>query len=136
MLTQVELARAGAGTLNVMVNNKAINAFLIAPSDEPMHRSTTINTQTLYRCDRPPPSGRLHGPVFRVSRARQGSRMRSESVYNRPVAEFDSGTPSPILSRDTAVEVERLQIEAWRRMSTVEKAEVVSLATRDALTLA
>jgi hypothetical protein len=62
--------------------------------------------------------------------------MRSESVYNRPVAEFDSGTPSPILSRDTAVEVERLQIEAWRRMSTVEKAEAVSLATRDALTLA
>jgi hypothetical protein len=99
----VELARAGAVTLNVIVkNNKAIDAFLIALSDKPIapqhvcartqysandascgnveslarflnlvsDRLPLIN-QTLYRCDRPPPSGRLHGPVFRVSRACQ-----------------------------------------------------------------
>jgi hypothetical protein len=52
------------------------------------------------------------------------------------VAEFDPGTRSAILSRDTSADVERLQIEAWRRMSPLEKAGIVSQATGDALTLA
>jgi hypothetical protein len=43
---------------------------------------------------------------------------------------------SAILSRDTTAEAERAQIEAWRQMSPLEKADVVSQATSDALTLA
>jgi hypothetical protein len=49
------------------------------------------------------------------------------------VAEFDR---SAILSLDTSADVERLQIEAWRRMSPLEKAGIMSQATNDALTLA
>jgi hypothetical protein len=56
--------------------------------------------------------------------------------YNQAVAEFDPGNRSAILSRDTSADVERLQIEAWRRMSTLEKAGIMSQATSDALTLA
>jgi hypothetical protein len=52
------------------------------------------------------------------------------------VAEFDLGNRSAILSRDTSADVERLQIEAWRRMSPLEKAGIMSQATNDALTLA
>ena len=40
-----------------------------------------------------------------------------------------------ILSSDTSPEAERAQVAAWRRMSPVEKAELVSQATRDVLTL-
>jgi len=50
------------------------------------------------------------------------------------VAEFFNR--SAILSRDTSADVERLQIEAWRRMSSLEKAVIMSQATSDALTLA
>jgi hypothetical protein len=46
--------------------------------------------------------------------------------FNRPA----------ILSRDTSADVERLQIEAWRRMSPLEKAGIMGQATTDALTLA
>src|ERR1700738_1259792 len=56
--------------------------------------------------------------------------------YNQTVAEFDPGNRSAILSRDTSADVERLQIEAWRRMSPLEKAGIMSQATRDVLTLA
>ena len=52
------------------------------------------------------------------------------------VAEFDPGNRSAILSRDTSADVERLQIEAWRRMSPLERAVIMSQATSDALTLA
>lgn len=52
------------------------------------------------------------------------------------VAEFDRANRTAILSRDTSIDAERLQIEAWRCMSPVEKAEIVSQATSDALTLA
>jgi hypothetical protein len=52
------------------------------------------------------------------------------------VAEFDLPNRSAILSRDTSADVERLQIEAWRRMSPLEKAGIMSQATNDALTLA
>jgi len=52
------------------------------------------------------------------------------------VAEFDAGNRSAILSRDTSADVERLQIEAWRRMSPLEKAGIMSQATSDVLTLA
>jgi hypothetical protein len=52
------------------------------------------------------------------------------------VAEFDPGNRSAILSRDTSADVERLQIEAWRRMSPLEKSGIMSQATNDALALA
>jgi hypothetical protein len=52
------------------------------------------------------------------------------------VRDVDPATRPAILSADTSADVERLQIEAWRRMSSVEKATILSQATRDALTLA
>jgi hypothetical protein len=52
------------------------------------------------------------------------------------VAEFDPGKRLAILSRDTSADVERLQIQAWRRMSPLEKAGIMSQATSDAVTLA
>jgi hypothetical protein len=52
------------------------------------------------------------------------------------VAESDLANHSAILSRDTSADVERLQIEAWRRMSPLEKAGIMNQATSDALTLA
>jgi hypothetical protein len=46
-----------------------------------------------------------------------------------------TGRPA-ILSRDTDADVERIQIEAWRRMSSLEKIELVKQATRDMMVLA
>ena len=46
------------------------------------------------------------------------------------------GVHSALLSRDTTADAERVQIDAWRRMSPLQKAEIVSQATRDALTFA
>ena len=60
----------------------------------------------------------------------------SRPPYNRAVAEFGPANRSAILSRDTSAHVERLQIEAWRRMSPLEKARIMSQATSDALALA
>jgi hypothetical protein len=50
----------------------------------------------------------------------------AEFVFNR----------SAILSRDTSADIEHLQVEAWRRMSPLEKPGIMSQATSDALTLA
>jgi hypothetical protein len=69
-----------------------------------------------------------HGP--------DGRQAGSGPPYNRAVAEFEVGNRSGVLSRDTSADVERLQIEAWRRMSPLEKAGIMSQATSDALTLA
>ena len=52
------------------------------------------------------------------------------------MAAFDADNRSAILSRDTSADVERLQIEAWKRMSPLEKTRIMSQATRDAVTLA
>lgn len=52
------------------------------------------------------------------------------------MADRDLSRRSAILSRDTTDEAERAQIDAWRRMSPLEKVELVSAATRDALILA
>lgn len=41
-----------------------------------------------------------------------------------------------ILNRDTSIDIERRQIEAWRAMSSVEKLDAVRAATRAALQLA
>jgi hypothetical protein len=43
--------------------------------------------------------------------------------------------PTP-LSADTSLEIEHLQIERWRQMSSVEKAAIVSALTQAAFTLA
>ena len=50
--------------------------------------------------------------------------------------ELDLSGRSAILARDTTADAERVQIDAWRRMSPLEKAEIVSQATSDTLTLA
>ncbi len=47
-----------------------------------------------------------------------------------------SGRRSAILARDTDANVEGRQIAAWRRMSPLDKAEIVTCATLDAMTLA
>ena len=65
-----------------------------------------------------------------------GAVARFLSAYNQAVTDVDPANRSAILSADTSADVERLQIEAWRRMSPLEKAETLSQATRDALTLA
>ena len=52
------------------------------------------------------------------------------------MSELDVANRRAILSRDTSADVERFQVEAWRRMSPLEKVELVSQATRDAMTLA
>jgi hypothetical protein len=52
------------------------------------------------------------------------------------VAEFDQGNRSAILSLDTTADVERFQVEAWRRTSPLDKIGIMNQATRDALTLA
>lgn len=57
-------------------------------------------------------------------------------LYNRTVPDFDRVNRSAILSRDTSADIERLQIEAWRRMSPLEKAATMTQATSDAATLA
>ena len=50
--------------------------------------------------------------------------------------DFDRDGRSAILSRDTSADVEQLQIDAWRRMSPMQKLELVDAATRDARSLA
>ena len=45
---------------------------------------------------------------------------------------YDHAVVAP-LNLDTSPEAERLQIEAWRRMSTVQKAALVSGLTRAAV---
>jgi hypothetical protein len=55
--------------------------------------------------------------------------------YHRAVPECDHENRPAILSRDTSADIERLQIEGWR-MSPLEKAGILSQATRDVLTLA
>ena len=52
------------------------------------------------------------------------------------MAESDPREQSAILSRDTTADVERLQVEAWRRMTSVEKAALMSQATHDVVALA
>jgi hypothetical protein len=57
--------------------------------------------------------------------------------YNRKLlTESDPANRLAILSRDTSADVEHLQIEAWRRMSPLEKTRIMSRATRDTVTLA
>jgi hypothetical protein len=44
--------------------------------------------------------------------------------------------PGPALSEDTPLDVERLQVEGWRRMSPAQKAAVVSGLTQAAYDVA
>jgi hypothetical protein len=52
------------------------------------------------------------------------------------VPDVDPASRSAILSADASADVERLQIEAWRCMSSAEKGRIMNQATQDALTLA
>ena len=64
------------------------------------------------------------------------TKVGTSDVYNRTMPELDLGNRSAILSRDTTAHAERLQIDIWRRMSPLDKSEIVSQATSDALALA
>jgi len=44
--------------------------------------------------------------------------------------------PRPSLSLDTTAEIERLQVDGWRAMTPVQKAEIVSGLTQSAYELA
>lgn len=72
--------------------------------------------------------GRPYVSTFRAARL--------APPYNRAVTESDPANRSAILSRDTSLDVERLQIESWRRMSPLQKAGIINQASRDAVTLA
>ena len=52
------------------------------------------------------------------------------------MADIDPRDGAPVLSRDSSAEIERLQVQIWRRMSPLDKAEIVSQATADVLALA
>jgi hypothetical protein len=51
-------------------------------------------------------------------------------VYNSNVSGPDHDDSGGVLSQDTPAAIERLQIERWRRMSSVEKVALVSAASR------
>jgi len=51
------------------------------------------------------------------------------------VSELEISRPA-ILSRDTTADIERIQVETWRGMSSLEKAAIVTQATGAVLTLA
>lgn len=48
---------------------------------------------------------------------------------------YDRGVVHPPLSFDTPAEIERLQIEGWRRMSAADKASTVTALTRAAIAM-
>lgn len=48
----------------------------------------------------------------------------------------DGGARGAILSRDTTAEAERVQVAIWRRMSSLERAHVITGACRAARTFA
>jgi hypothetical protein len=51
-----------------------------------------------------------------------------EALYNRRMR--PSSADGPAIPLDTSEEAARLQVEIWRRMTSLEKAELVSAATR------
>jgi hypothetical protein len=57
------------------------------------------------------------------------SRRLALTIYNLLV-------PSTPLSADTSADIERMQIEAWRRMSVADKAAIISGLTEAAYALA
>ena len=44
----------------------------------------------------------------------------------------DSGSSGAVLSRDTSAEAERIQVAIWRRMSSLERAQVITGACQAA----
>ena len=48
----------------------------------------------------------------------------------------DGGSRGAVLSRDTTAEAERIQVEIWRRMSSLERAQVITGACHAARTFA
>lgn len=108
----------------------------VPPSSTP-----TVLTQVVARCLRLDTTS----ITFSVNQLRRPNPVLASIVpsstglappYNRVVTESDPASRSAILSRDTSLDVERLQIESWRQMSPLQKAGIINQATRDALTLA
>ena len=67
--------------------------------------------------DSRPQSRRVSGAAAGACRFPTGS-LYCAPAYNRSVTESDPRDRSAILSRDTSADVERLQIDAWRRMTS------------------
>ena len=57
------------------------------------------------------------------------------ALYNVPVAQPASGRHRAVLSVDTTADIEQRQVEAWRRLSTVERLRLVSDTTRAVMNL-
>lgn len=72
----------------------------------------------------------------RIGEANHGPQVDPARGYNRSMGTSNPTRRVAILSRDTSADVERLQIDAWRRMTPLEKASVMSQATQDVMTLA
>ena len=57
-------------------------------------------------------------------------------LYNQGVAQPKTFPKTALLARDTTLEAERMQVDAWRTMSPADKAALVGHATRATLDLA
>jgi hypothetical protein len=61
-------------------------------------------------------------------------RARRRALYSTAVIQHDSD--AGVLSRDTTRQAERIQVRAWRSMSSIDLARLVAGATRAVRTLA
>lgn len=64
-----------------------------------------------------------------------GTESGRSRAYNDAVAQSASGSPQAVLSADTTADVERRQVEAWRRLSPAERLRLVSDTTRAVIDL-
>ena len=62
-------------------------------------------------------------------------RSRIPAPYNGAVAHPTSGPEMAVLSADTTAEIEQRQVDAWRRLSSVERLRLVSDTTRAVMDL-
>ena len=58
------------------------------------------------------------------------SRRQTWSPYNDAVAQPATGPRPAVLSADTTADMEQRQVDAWRRLSPVERLRLVSDTTR------
>jgi hypothetical protein len=66
----------------------------------------------------------------------ESARLRRLLTAGVPPRRYNRAVEARRLSLDTSPEIERLQIEAWRRMSPVQKAAIVSGLTQAVFDLA
>ena len=59
----------------------------------------------------------------------------SRALFNDPVAQPASSPQMAVLSAGTTADIEQRQVEAWRRLSSVERLRLVSDTTRAVMEL-